>query len=441
WKVTGRVSGVAEGKVELRDPADAVVDSVALGDDGKFVLSGLAKDSGPALFQVRVLASNAQIVENLPLPIAARRDVPMRVLLLAGGANPELKYLRRWASDAGVQLSTRIALSTGIELRGGTDAGSMATLGAAELAAADIVIVDERAWSALSKAEKSLVTAAVQDGLGLMLRVRGPLSADTADDWTALGFTIKPADIARSVSLAATTASDDRPIELSRWPITVTADDAVALVSSSDGSALALTRAEGRGRVAVWWLDDSFRLVLVGHPEQFGSLWSEALARVARARGQTRPSIPAIVRINQRAVICGVTKDSKIEEPAAEGTAGETITLLVEYSGTGGADTSDAARNTGCTTYWPRRSGWHVLESGQGRMVFFVLNAEQGKALVIAENTEATEQMVAAGIIGDDVKTATSALPRWPFFLAWLSVIALIWWHERARPVVTVGAI
>lgn len=440
WKVTGRVSAVASGRIELHDPADSVVDSAALGDDGKFALSGLAKDSGPALFQLRVVASDAHVVENLPLPIVARRDEPMRILLLAGGANPELKYLRRWASDTGAQLTTRIALSTGIELRGGADAGNTATLSAAELAAADVVVVDERAWSALSKPEKYALTAAVRDGLGVMLRVSGPLSAEAAEDWAALGFTIKPVDIARSVSLATTTVNDDRPVELSRWPIEVTANEAAALVSSGDGAALALVRAEGRGRTAVWWLDDIFRLVLAGHPEQFGSLWSDALVRVTRARGKAEPSIPPTLRVNQRAVMCGLTKDAKVDEPATQGAIGATTALLVELTDTRAPDNTDAATNTGCAAYWPRSGGWHVLASGQTRTPFFVLDTDQGTALALAENIDATERMVAAETIGADVKTATSPLPRWPFFLAWLSVISLIWWHERARPAAIVDA-
>jgi hypothetical protein len=29
--------------------------------------------------------------------------------------------------------------------------------------------------------------------------------------------------------------------------------------------------------------------------------------------------------------------------------------------------------------------------------------------------------------------------PRWPFFVGWLAVVAVLWWLERSRPETAIG--
>src|SRR5690606_39817443 len=120
-----------------------------------------------------------------------------RVQVLAGAPDPDLKYLRRWAVDAGLRLDSRIVLSDGIALVDGAVA-----LDAAALAQLDLVVIDERAWAALDATQQTALRAAVEDGLGLLLRVTGPLDAAVAADWSRFGFRIAPDDVAGAVVLA-----------------------------------------------------------------------------------------------------------------------------------------------------------------------------------------------------------------------------------------------
>src|SRR6185312_8812449 len=100
----------------------------------------------------------------------------------AGAPDPELKYLRRWAVDAGVDLASRIVLSDGVAIQDGA-----AALDADALAKTDLVMVDERAWKNLDAGAKQALEHATRDGLGLFLRVSGPLPDVAAGDWRALG--------------------------------------------------------------------------------------------------------------------------------------------------------------------------------------------------------------------------------------------------------------
>jgi hypothetical protein len=344
----------------------------------------------------------------------------LHVLVLAGAPDPELKYLRRWATDAGVDLASRIVLSDGIAMRDGT-----ATLTAESLAAADLVIVDERAWKALDANAKTLLKNAARSGLGLFLRVTGTLPEDVAADWGELGFRVRAADVAQAVSLERNAGSPDPAAVLSRRALIVEADDATPLLRGNDGSAVALWRSDALGRVAIWWLADTYRIALAGDAARFGTLWSRALATVARARGAASLDLPADARVDQRSVLCGLADGSFVEQP--DGTrAALTIETLAE--------------DHRCAAYWPVREGWHTLVSADRHGAFHASATNTAPSLIAARNADATR--VLAGSVADSgSSTATRGIPapRWPFFLAWLAVVVALWWLERTKARVAEG--
>ncbi|MEP7044141.1 MAG: hypothetical protein ABI843_13840 [Dokdonella sp.] len=422
WRLAGRVEQVAEGRAELRDPAGAVVAATALDEHGRFALDTPAKAAGAALFTLKIIDREGASVEQVALPLIARAGEPLKLLLLAGAPDADLKYLRRWAIDAGVELDSRLSLSEGIALTEGA-----ATIDAQTLRAADVAIVDERAWAALSAAQKQMLTTAVRDGLGLLLRVSGPLPAPVAEDWAALGFHTQASAATAAISLDRTLALGEAGLAFARRPLDAEAADAAALLHSDDGTSLALWRSEGNGRVGLWWLADSYRLALGGSSAQFGTLWSDALTTLARARGLAAPVLPREARIDQRAILCGIDAAAVIETEQ-----GERIGLSVE---TGSVETGSADRH--CAGYWPAESGWHTLISGDQRWPFLVRAADEAAALLRAEEVMATRALVGASNERSASGVRSVALPRWPFFLGWLATVAALWWLERRGRVET----
>lgn len=412
WRVAGRAEAVANGRVELRDPAGALVTASALDAQGRFALNALAKGEGETLFMLKLLDKDGVRVEETAIPLVARAGESLKLLLLAGAPDPELKYLRRWAADAGLALDSRVALSDGVALTEGA-----AALDTDALRAADVAIIDERAWASLDASRKMAVVAAVRDGLGLLLRVTGPIAAAVAEDWAALGLRTRAADATPIISLDKVLGLGDSGLSFTQRALAVDAADAAPLLRSDDGSPLALWRNDGQGRVALWWLADSYRLVLGGERARFGSLWSEVLTTLARARGEAAPDLPRAARVDERALLCGITPDAAVE--IEQGTR---IGLIVERETT----------QHGCAAYWPAQPGWHRLISAGQRWPFYVRAGGEASALAAAENAEATRALI--GAPGADAAIATRASPRsrWPFFLAWLALAALLWWFERA---------
>jgi len=410
WRVAGRVEGAPGARVALRDPSGAIAAATVVDAEGRFALPAHAKGEGTARFGLKVEAADGALVDGFEVPLVVRAGAPMRVLLLAGAPDAELKYLRRWAVDAGLALDSRIGLSEGVALNEGAP-----RLDAEALAATDLVIVDERSWATLAPEQKDALRSAVDGGLGLLLRATAPPSPPVAADWAALGFrlraleaTPKPVLLDRALALAGGPA-------LARAAVDLDADDAAPLLRADDGTLLGAWRAQGEGRVAAWTLADAYRLRLQGEAVRHAALWSEVFATLARARGTPSPSFDADARVDRRSVVCGVAAGDRIEPPRADA-----VPLAVDARG--------------CAAYWPASAGWHVLVSGGARHPFHVRANGEAVALDAAGDVAATRALAGDG--GDEgaaVARREVAWPRWPFFLAWLAVVGVLWALERAR--------
>jgi len=441
FAVRGRVEGAPGGAVELLDPAGQRVDRAALGADPGFALDAVARVAGRAGFVLRAVDAQQREIERVALPVSVRSEPPVRVLLLAGAPGPELKYLRRWASDAGIGLHTQIAVGAGLQL-----GDAPLRIDAPTLTGFDAMVLDERAWDALAPAQRAALTGALRGGLGVLLRATGPLSpglraqlrefglepgagADTLavrlpaerSDEAALRARLGPgsADAPRSQEQAPPALP-----ALTRRALALDAPAAQALGVDADGKAFAAWRPAGQGRIALWGLSDSFRLVLAGREDAHARLWSRALTALARPRALAGADIDGAARVGERVRICGVGAQAKIAAPD-------------------GAQTElwpdPAAGPRACAGFWPTAAGWHRFEQGGRGQDFYVRAADEAPGLRASELRDATAAL-ALGSADSPAPAAAGAAARtgergspWPWFAAWLALCAGVWWFERSR--------
>lgn len=406
WHLAGRLQELAGSSVELLDPARQRIARAATDDDGRFELQAESRAPGSALFFVRVLDRAQRPVEEVAVPVHAVADTPARVLVLAGAPNPEVKYLRRWALDAGVELRSEVLIRPGMRVQ-----RSPVALTADALRDVDLVITDERAWRAAGAAGQAQLRTAVAEGMGLLIRVTGTLSAAELEEVRSLGFDVQTRELARTIQLAQVGT------EMTRRPLSVTARDGVPLLRSATGEPLALWRPEGRGRVAIWWLNDSYRMALDGSSVAHGTLWSDTVSTLGRARGKPEPSLgDTESRVEQRQVICAVETDASVMSPA-----GRRVPLLRDAS-------------TGCAAYWPADAGWHVLLDSGNEWPFYVRATGEAAGLALHDMRVATLAIAGARSAPTHRMEPAQRSPGapWPYLLACLAVLASTWWLERS---------
>lgn len=411
FAVSGRVAGLPDATVELRDPAGQRVQHARLDAQGRFALQGQARAAGLATFSLRVLARGGRRHEALPLPLRIDAPPSPRLLVLAGAPTPELKYLRRWAIDAGLELRTRISTGGGVSL-----GEAPVALDAAQLRRVDAVMLDVRSLRALGGGERTALTAAIRDGLGVALRLDEPLQAADRARLRAWGYALDAGTTSESTRLTG----DPALPAVSRRVLRIDGSDAVTLLRDARDRPLATWRALGRGRVAVLALDDSYALVLGGYANRHADLWSRVLAAVARPRPPAGPLPPAgLLWPDELASPCGLGDGARVLTPG-----GDTVALRV--------DPATGVRR--CAAFWPRTPGWHVLRDGGTATPFAVLPADAGTALRAQRRRDATQALAARQSLPPDAAGVSRRGPSWPWLAAWLLLATLAWWLER-RPI------
>lgn len=401
FRVGGKVAGVPGGRVELLDPAGTRVDQRPLSPTGDFVVTGSARVAGVALVRIRIRDALGVLVEEASAPIRTTDDAQPRLLLLAGAVGPEVKYLRRWATDAGLAVTTRITAG------GGAVLGDAAVpLDATTLARFDAAVVDERSWAGLGAGQRAAVIAAVRGGMGLVVRVTGAVPGATRGQWRALGV-----GIASAAATAPVPLGEGVPMLTRR--VVGSSANAVPVWRDARGSVLADWRAVGRGRVALWTVENAFALVLSGEADRYAEAWGATLAAISRARGAPPAEIPPLPRAGERMTLCGIGADARVAAP------GGNAALLLDPASV-------------CAGYWPRVPGWHRLVRGDTVQPFYVYAHDALPGVRALDRAEATAQLRRASSLarsaGPDARGAS-----WPWFLALLVAAGALWWFERAR--------
>ena len=116
FRVDGRAHELRGGVAELLRSGRHARGSRRAHRSGRFTLSATTRVPGAAIFSLRLRDARQRVVEDIALPLEVDAQPAPRVLLLAGAPGPEVKYLRRWARDAGLALQVQLSVGGGMQL-------------------------------------------------------------------------------------------------------------------------------------------------------------------------------------------------------------------------------------------------------------------------------------------------------------------------------------
>ncbi|MDH0107963.1 hypothetical protein, partial [Stenotrophomonas maltophilia] len=441
FDVLAQARGAAKAKAELLDPADSVVDRTDVADDGRVQLSGVARAEGRSVFQLRLLDADGHVVDSVPVPQQTLPSAPLRLLVRAGAPGPELKYLRRWAADAGIRVQVQADTGAGLSIGDGA-----VSIDAASLTRSDLLLLDERSLAALSAGQLAAVRQALRDGLGVLVRSAGAPSASARQRLRDLGLPVQgdgsshplelPGDgesavlAARRGPLAAGTLPTgygeeaDHSSHSAALPsleaLALHAPGSNALLHDRGGQAVGGWRAVGKGRIGLLPLTDSWRWVLAGRDDRHGELWSDVVATLARAQGSGDAlwSPQPISWAGERQALCGVQAPLQAFNPR-----GDSVPLI--------ADGATSALR--CAGWWPREAGWQRLQHGDSIVWRYAFDPKDAPALHRQAMIDATTQALASSTSANASVMQPVPGSRWPWWLAFVLCASLLWWLERRR--------
>ncbi|UNK41561.1 carboxypeptidase regulatory-like domain-containing protein [Luteimonas sp. S4-F44] len=425
FEVRGRVAGREGAQAALFDPAGRIVDTSALDEAGGFRLAGTARGVGAALFSVRVRDADDAELSRVEVPVIVEETSPVRVLLLAGAPNPDLRALRRWAEDTGLRLRWRVALG------GGTGVGDAPALDAAGLAEQDLVLLEARAFDGLSAGTRAALRSAVANGLGVLVHAPQPPSRALREWLRGTGLAIEagpvrtwrpdpgPSEAARLRAWAGPGSVDAPfdPLLAGEAPPALTYRPLAGGLPASAASPQDMMRwqAWGRGRIGLVTLADSWRLPLAGRADLHAALWSSWAGTLARAGDRDTATVEGAAWVGERVALCGLGPDAQAIAPD-----GRAIPLLRD----------PAARD--CAGLWPRVAGWYRIVDADRRWPLQVRASEDAPALSAAQQRARTQALVRERS-GGRASQAAAPGSSWPWALAWLLATTALWALGRAR--------
>ncbi|HCT27047.1 MAG TPA: hypothetical protein DIW85_12650 [Stenotrophomonas sp.] len=441
FEVQAQARGVARAKAELLDPADSVVDRTDVAEDGHVQLSGIARAEGRSVFQLRLLDAEGHVVDSAPVPQQTLPAAPLRLMVRASAPGPELKYLRRWAVDAGIRVQVQADTGAGLSVGDGA-----LPLDAASLARSDLLLLDERSLAALSAGQLAAVRQALREGLGVLVRSAGAPSASARQRLHDLGLPVQGDGsshllelrgdgesailAARRGPLAAGTLPTgygeeaDRSSHSAALPtleaLALQAPGSNALLHDRAGRAVGGWRSTGKGRIGQLPITDSWRWVLAGRDDRYGELWSGVVATLARAQGSGDAlwSPQPISWADERQALCGVQAPLQ-----AFNARGDGMPLIVDGA-------TSALR---CAGWWPREAGWQRLQHGDTTVWRYVFDPKDAPALHRQAMIDATARALASHTSDDTSVMQPVTGSRWPWWLAFVLCATLLWWLERRR--------
>ncbi len=426
FDVQGRVAGLAGARVSLMDPAGRLVSSAETDDTGRVRLGATARDAGATPFDVVVYDADAREIERAEVPVIVDAAAPLRVLLIAGAPNPDMRALRRWAEDAGFTLRWRTSFG------GGAGVGDAPAFDAASLAAQDLVLLDARAWDGLGAGARASLLTAVRGGLGVLIHAPQTPSAALRGWLRGAGLTVEagravdwqpdigPDDVARLRAWMGP-GSDDAPFDPALAGEAAPTLTYLPLSGGAPGQGdgppgMMRWQAVGQGRLGVVTLADSWQLPLSGRADLHAGLWSGWAGTLARAGDAQPPRFDGEFRVGTRSTVCGLDAGARVQAP----------------DGTTIAPIPDPTAN-GCAGIWPTVAGWHRIDTAAGSWPVLVRAEGDAAGLHVAALQRATQALVRASDATVGTMQATRPGRAWPWLLAWLCVIAALWSLGRAR--------
>lgn len=412
-----RVQGLPDARVELLDPSGQPVDTDTPDADGYVRLDASARGPGDVTFTLRLRDGQGRPHSLLPLPVRVRAAPAPTLRLLAGAPGPEWKYLQRWAADSGAGVQASIRVGGGMQIGNAPD-----TLTPQALAQLDLLLLDERRLGSLGHTEQAMIDQAIREGLGVLLRLDGPLdtpSRRVLQRWgvTAVGSgepaRVKLEGVARTAD--AVDQAEALP-SLTRFNLRIANSEAPALLRDEAGRGIGGWQARGLGRIGVLPLSDTYTWVLAGHEADHAGLWTAVIGRLARPRSNPPlAALPAWGWAGERLSLCNLPAGAFALAPDGNPTP------LAPDPGAGG-----------CSGYWPGQPGWHRIHAGRDEMGVLLLDPGQAHPMH-AQHVRIANRSLQAVSVTRKVDAPPLPGPRWPWLVAFIAATGLLWWLERRR--------
>ncbi|RLJ80085.1 hypothetical protein [Pedobacter alluvionis] len=383
------------------------------------------KQTGKAVYELISLQKKDTLAKD-PVPVQVGDQAPMKVLILASFPDFEYKFLKNWLYENQYPLAFRSQISKNKYAFNflNLDSVNLNQINTSSLKKFDIMIIDEEELSAISPGEKSSINMAVNNGMGLLIKVAGSKALTTLS-----GKSNRYEVPLKGKTLNLILAEDHfkfNPLPLEQALFLKTKQNEQSVIIEASGKTIVNSTINGYGKILVSTLSSTYNWLLSGQKNDYATYWSKLLANTARKRHdiQSVNIIPQFPVVNQKTrIIADLATSDKVPTLKIDSfllSPRQNMELPFQWD----------------AFYWPKKSGWTNLQVNQTIESIYIYGKADWQALKNQEKLDGTHQFIkklntteAKNKLADIVLEKEVSL--WWFFAGFLLAAAFLWYEAR----------
>ena len=403
------------------------LDSVMLqaNTTNQFSLNAVPKQLGKAIYQI-IVVSGKDTLQREPLPVEVIPSKPLKVLVLAASPGFENKFLQDRISlrEFGVVTRTRISKEKYDKAFLNTPVFSFNQINQALLSKFDVLVTDADEWAAFTPAERANIQdAAEENGLGLIIQTDSLAPAAYAKEFeTYAGVADQPQLWIQLNDAVHSSASlqIEKPLFIRNHP------GIQSLITDAAKHTLAAVALQGRGKLVVSTIPNSYSWLLAGNEKMYDAYWYNLLQQAAKR------SVPAdVISTADVFSIAGFPVSIQVQSNA------NTFPIVLAGTGAFAFQQNSSLPFQWQSLYWPFISGWQNFNTGSGlKKAIYVFDTSNWRTVRASEKIRHTKQYIeqqrqlpAKSII--QPKYTTTNIPAICFLLIFILCCSFLWIERK----------
>lgn len=270
--ISGVFSSPHKTKLKLVGPTGAV-DSTVL-DRGENAFSFSIHPTQSGLFIYSVVSEDSlgnKSTERLPLEV--RPEINLRILFIHHFPSAEVRYLKNFLAEKGHSIAVRSQTSKNnfSEEFINTPRTQLNRISSDLLNSFDLILTDSKSLEGFNASEKTALEKSVLSGLGLIVTD----ATSKKNEFYSFKGKVLSADTAH-FSVAS------KKYVFPALPLDVGNHSALESVLKNKNRMLSGYRFWGAGKIGFLLLQETYRLALEGNTEDYATIWSELIEKIAR---------------------------------------------------------------------------------------------------------------------------------------------------------------
>ncbi|WP_421943009.1 hypothetical protein [Pedobacter sp.] len=402
------------------------VDSITIkpNSSANFSFKNQPKQIGKAVFSL-IAFSGKDTLSKEHVPFIVNEQPEMKVLILGSFPDFEYKFLKKWLVDNHYPLAYRSKISKDKYTTDFLNISniSLSSISATTLKAFDVLIIDEDELSSISASEKIAIQTALNNGLGVIVRISNPKSSGVFSD----KFSRFESPIQKDKGLI----SSYEDVKLSKLPVDqsvflTSSDNNQIIITETSGKILAASKLNGLGKLTATTLSTTYNWMLAGKEADYATYWSSLLSKTARKKSENLsvkvfPQFPVVnEKTNFTVDLAENNKLPTIKINNLPLSPRQNMELPFQWD----------------VTDWPKVEGWNTLTVNQTPTPVFIYSKESWQTLKNYSKINQTENFIrnnksqiTKNAISEQI--TTNEVSKWWVLALFIIATGFLWFESR----------